>query len=267
MLFWLVFVLFGVFLLGPRFYFHVLFSPLSLSSCFQTQIQSNLYKTELCRTFEDTGSCRYGNRCQFAHGEEELRPVARHPRYKSEVCKAFHQTGVCSYGQRCRFIHQSSVDGGSPASPRALPSSSSITSSPMNSPLSKKALSAGTVVPAIVASSSSTNEPEFLNTVMNSPRRLPFFRALANEEDEGLTPSVFTAIGPVTLDTGASAVQQRYSMAGKVTQPLFRSGPMAPPMAPSSMSSPPTVTRMMTHSRSDSFASANSLTSLMSLEF
>ena len=39
-----------------------------------------LYKTELCRSWEEKGSCRYGGKCQFAHGEEELRRVSRHPK-------------------------------------------------------------------------------------------------------------------------------------------------------------------------------------------
>jgi tristetraprolin len=39
-----------------------------------------LYKTELCRSWEEKGSCRYGAKCQFAHGEDELRNVARHPK-------------------------------------------------------------------------------------------------------------------------------------------------------------------------------------------
>ena len=39
-----------------------------------------LYKTELCRSWEEKGSCRYGPKCQFAHGEDEIRKVARHPK-------------------------------------------------------------------------------------------------------------------------------------------------------------------------------------------
>lgn len=46
-----------------------------------------LYKTELCRSWEEKGSCRYGPKCQFAHGEEEIRKVARHPKYKTEICR------------------------------------------------------------------------------------------------------------------------------------------------------------------------------------
>jgi len=67
--------------------------------------KQNLYKTELCRSFCETGACRYGHKCQFAHGEHELRPVMRHPKYKTETCKTFSNTGTCPYGNRCRFIH------------------------------------------------------------------------------------------------------------------------------------------------------------------
>ncbi|ELP94655.1 tristetraproline, putative [Entamoeba invadens IP1] len=70
-----------------------------------TNINTSLYKTELCRSYVETGTCRYGAKCQFAHGEKELRPVQRHPRYKTEICQTFQQTGSCKYGSRCRFIH------------------------------------------------------------------------------------------------------------------------------------------------------------------
>jgi len=67
--------------------------------------QQNLYKTELCRSFEELGTCRYGPKCQFAHGRSELRPVLRHPKYKTEICKTWQTIGTCPYGTRCRFIH------------------------------------------------------------------------------------------------------------------------------------------------------------------
>ena len=71
----------------------------------------SLYKTELCRSFEETGTCRYGTKCQFAHGKDELRPVLRHPKYKTEICRTFHNSGTCPYGKRCRFIHLSADEG------------------------------------------------------------------------------------------------------------------------------------------------------------
>jgi hypothetical protein len=67
--------------------------------------KQNLYKTELCRNWMETRQCRYGPKCQFAHGEDELRGLLRHPKYKSEICRSFHTSGKCSYGNRCRFVH------------------------------------------------------------------------------------------------------------------------------------------------------------------
>jgi hypothetical protein len=72
-----------------------------------TQANSSRYKTELCRPFEESGSCKYGDKCQFAHGMHELRNLTRHPKYKTELCRTFHTTGFCPYGPRCHFIHNS----------------------------------------------------------------------------------------------------------------------------------------------------------------
>jgi len=69
----------------------------------QTDIK---YKTELCKRFLNTGSCRYQNACSFAHGPSELRRVVIHPKYKSELCRNFHLYGFCKYGQKCNFIHK-----------------------------------------------------------------------------------------------------------------------------------------------------------------
>ncbi|OCT68117.1 mRNA decay activator protein ZFP36L1 [Xenopus laevis] len=66
---------------------------------------SSRYKTELCRTFHEIGSCKYGSKCQFAHGSEELRGLNRHPKYKTELCRTYHTIGFCPYGSRCHFIH------------------------------------------------------------------------------------------------------------------------------------------------------------------
>ncbi|XP_053982032.1 protein TIS11 isoform X2 [Hylaeus anthracinus] len=63
------------------------------------------YKTELCRPFEESGTCKYGDKCQFAHGYSELRNLTRHPKYKTELCRTFHTIGFCPYGPRCHFIH------------------------------------------------------------------------------------------------------------------------------------------------------------------
>ena len=68
------------------------------------------YKTELCRAFAEHGSCRYGDKCQFAHGLDDLRAVVRHPKYKTDLCRTYHTTGLCPYGPRCHFIHNDDDD-------------------------------------------------------------------------------------------------------------------------------------------------------------
>lgn len=68
------------------------------------------YKTELCRPFKETGECKYGEKCQFAHGDNELRTVQRHPKYKTEYCRTFYGVGLCPYGSRCHFLHDLSGD-------------------------------------------------------------------------------------------------------------------------------------------------------------
>ncbi|MBN3281511.1 Z36L3 protein, partial [Polyodon spathula] len=81
------------------------FPPLSA----QTPLPSNRYKTELCRSYEESGICKYLNKCQFAHGASELRTLNRHPKYKTEMCRTFYNFGYCPYGARCHFIHQESL--------------------------------------------------------------------------------------------------------------------------------------------------------------
>jgi len=63
------------------------------------------YKTEMCRPFQESGSCKYGEKCQFAHGAHELRTVSRHPKYKTDLCRTYHSVGFCPYGPRCHFVH------------------------------------------------------------------------------------------------------------------------------------------------------------------
>ncbi|KFO63644.1 Zinc finger protein 36, C3H1 type-like 1, partial [Corvus brachyrhynchos] len=77
------------------------------------QVNSSRYKTELCRPFEENGACKYGDKCQFAHGIHELRSLTRHPKYKTELCRTFHTIGFF------------------PSRPRGLDTPTSITPPPM----------------------------------------------------------------------------------------------------------------------------------------
>ncbi|KAI4873350.1 hypothetical protein NFI96_022034 [Prochilodus magdalenae] len=93
-----------------------------------SQINSSRYKTELCRPFEENGACKYGEKCQFAHGYHELRSLSRHPKYKTEPCRTFHTIGFCPYGPRCHFIHNADERRPAPASNASEPKCSSSNS-------------------------------------------------------------------------------------------------------------------------------------------
>lgn len=94
----------------------MLLNPILSSSLFGAQLNTlqsapkqtsySRYKTELCRQYSENGQCKYGDKCQFAHGIEELKDVKRHPKYKTDFCKTFHSKGFCPYGPRCHFIHE-----------------------------------------------------------------------------------------------------------------------------------------------------------------
>lgn len=68
-------------------------------------VNTQLYKTELCASYMKMGVCPYGNKCQFAHGENELKKVERNPKWRSKPCVNWVKWGTCRYGSRCSFKH------------------------------------------------------------------------------------------------------------------------------------------------------------------
>jgi len=80
-------------------------SSSTCSSSSSKNVNSSRYKTELCRPYQENGTCKYGDKCQFAHGMKELRTITRHPKYKTDLCRTYHSSGFCPYGPRCHFIH------------------------------------------------------------------------------------------------------------------------------------------------------------------
>ena len=89
------------------------------------------YKTVLCKHFGQNGTCSYGDKCQFAHGFQELKnssnptgipdqgsmmqtsqpslnmtKVTPNPaNYKIVKCRTWESTGSCKYGSVCTFAH------------------------------------------------------------------------------------------------------------------------------------------------------------------
>ena len=81
------------------------------------------YKTVLCKKFMVNQSCPYGDKCQFAHGEQELRTFNGHQQnmmyaigmgsknqnnmlnYKIVKCKNWEKDKSCKYGAHCTYAH------------------------------------------------------------------------------------------------------------------------------------------------------------------
>lgn len=56
-------------------------------------VKGALYKTRPCFEFRDTGKCKLGDRCNYAHGDAELRPdrgVRRDPPVAEEESPALY---------------------------------------------------------------------------------------------------------------------------------------------------------------------------------
>jgi len=75
----------------------------------------------LCKKFSTQQGCPYGDKCQFAHGAQELRlynsdnyqpnmlnlnpPQNNLINYKIVKCKNWEKDKTCKYGQHCTFAH------------------------------------------------------------------------------------------------------------------------------------------------------------------
>ena len=65
-------------------------------------------KTELCRYYEKNLKCKHGDKCRFAHGQQEyyFHNVANNWKYKTRPCQKYHSDiGYCKYGSKCTFLH------------------------------------------------------------------------------------------------------------------------------------------------------------------
>lgn len=98
------------------------------------------YKTALCRNFMQQGDCSYGQKCRYAHGEQEVRqpglsmnqqqgfsgnggfmPMQQPNNFNDGgyggnqagyggnrpqgICRFFREQGQCKFGENCKFSH------------------------------------------------------------------------------------------------------------------------------------------------------------------
>ena len=63
----------------------------------------------MCKNFSLYGTCKYGDKCSFAHTSEHIMVKTEvSVLYKTKPCDSYSRTGYCSYGMRCQFIHDPS---------------------------------------------------------------------------------------------------------------------------------------------------------------
>lgn len=75
-----------------------------------SDLNRQLFKTELCQTFATIGECKYSNKCQFAHGLQELKSKQRSTNFRTKPCNNWAKFGDCRYGKRCCFKHGDDSD-------------------------------------------------------------------------------------------------------------------------------------------------------------
>ncbi|KAL2926237.1 mRNA decay activator protein ZFP36 [Bienertia sinuspersici] len=65
-------------------------------------------KTGICKSFSSTGTCRFGDKCVFAHGTQELRKSRMMNLNTSnrQICRFSREK--CPYGDKCIFPHERS---------------------------------------------------------------------------------------------------------------------------------------------------------------
>jgi len=66
----------------------------------------SLHKTELCTHWSLTSTCKYKEKCYFAHGIEELRKRLRVGNFKTQPCVDCPSVKErCMFGSRCNYCH------------------------------------------------------------------------------------------------------------------------------------------------------------------
>lgn len=151
------------------------------------------FKTELCRQFQETGFCKYGAKCQFAHGHHELRSVSRHLKYKTEMCRTYHTTGLCPYGTRCHFIHDEEEMVTKPRPVTQHKSLSRHASHPITA-TNRFNPTVGSYLDLTASMGSVGDTPPSSISSSPAPSPIPACFTYEEEEDEGRTKSL-----PITL--------------------------------------------------------------------
>ncbi|XP_014471862.1 PREDICTED: protein TIS11 [Dinoponera quadriceps] len=194
------------------------------------------YKTELCRPFEESGACKYGDKCQFAHGYTELRNLARHPKYKTEPCRTYHSSGFCPYGPRCHFIHnfeEARIHNQKVSAQLASTQPNIMSLNSLNPLLSAAAAAAaaaavgnstvGSAANAAVAAAAANNVSVRLLEQMNASPQVAAAAAAANQ-NAAATPNLMRAN---SLSLGSSSAVAANNVGSYNPPPLLRTSSLS----------------------------------------
>lgn len=63
-------------------------------------------KTRLCKNHDTPEGCKWGDRCHFAHGKDQLgTPMGPGSSFKTRLYVSFVAAGSCAFAGRCHFAH------------------------------------------------------------------------------------------------------------------------------------------------------------------
>ncbi|KAA8536489.1 hypothetical protein F0562_028967 [Nyssa sinensis] len=190
---------------------------------------NSFYKTEICRPWEDSGSCRYGSKCQFAHGKEELRPTRFLNKSKSEAqtCKSFTSSGSCTYGSKCRFVHHQVMAAVPPIEPPPPPPPPAVMATPKAvSPIKSEQASASPIESAVATTQRvSALKSDQVTTTTSSSSSIGCSSTDWSPQDDGievaLPPSVSTGKTPSREDLDAYTQSVLYGPVRRKRLPVF----------------------------------------------
>ncbi|KNA12071.1 hypothetical protein SOVF_129220 isoform A [Spinacia oleracea] len=151
----------------------------------------NLYKTELCMSWENSGVCHYGHKCQFAHGKEEVRPTPNlvrkdHHIMDMEFVNPYYSPQSSTYGSESRRFALETVvtppakETAKSMFNRALPQQEApmfVTSNPYYSPQSSTYSSDSNIfaLDTMVTPPAKETAKSFLNRPLPQPKEAPTF--------------------------------------------------------------------------------------------
>lgn len=193
---------------------------------------SSRYKTELCRPFEESGTCKYGDKCQFAHGVHELRHLTRHPKYKTELCRTFHTIGFCPYGPRCHFIHNAEEKRAPPPNSARSPPPLSPFNGPPSPPLTEPASPLSTsLTPPSPSPLSFYNDESPLSSPIESPLPIPMSNSPAINNVFKFPSPTSQDSSPVISPNAISSPRYTPSISLKPVEEEKEHFPLTPPDA------------------------------------